>query len=590
MYCKICGYTSEEDLKICPICGNILNETPNEREETPTDDAEEGTSVLKADDTEDGTSVLKTEDDEEGTSVLKADEAEDGTTVLTNNAMQGPNRTPQMMQAGQGRPPQMMQTGMMQSGQRPPQMMQTNQRNPQMAQKAKTKTKPAKADNKKKQKKKGKGGKLALIIVLAVLVLLIAVAAILIVPRVINYNKAEDAFAEGNVEEAIELYRDAAPYKNSDDMANGGAYYEYAKKLYDEGNYSEAAVYYGKAAESTYSDAEEMEKTCYGYYADELYDAGDYETAVTYYEMVGDDSETTEKINKCKYQIACNYMSTGSYDEAIEAFEELGAYEDSADKIKECYYNQATAKMEAGEYEEARELFIKSETSDSEAQANKCLYMIATQYVANKDYESAIETFSQIDATYVDCSADMENAYLAWGDMLVEEKDYKTAIDKYSNVNNDSAKKKIKKAKAAYIDANFTMSDETTMSYLCDLKYADYGSAESDYTELTGWSTESFVNYKEEDIDAKKDSVKSSKDIYIHTLYSNSNDATMNVYANIIYSDGSKSNSVNISGVSNDKATWLKITSGTAPTGTTTVYIYDSDTNYLIEKYTFTIK
>ena len=120
------------------------------------------------------------------------------------------------------------------------------------------------------------------------------------------------------------------------------------------------------------------------------------------------------------------------------------------------------------------------------------------------------------------------------------------------------------------------------MSYLCDLRYADYGSAEDDYTKLIGWTVESFVNDKLDDYKNKKTSADSSKTIYVHTMYLNENDASMSLKGYVIYSDGTKSNDITFGEVKDRYTTWMSIDPSSAIKG--------DDTDKLVEKFTFTIK
>ena len=587
MYCKICGYMLRkgEETKICPICGSIFNDENLVKEEGDEDttasneDSEEGNTTVLSEDPEEGSTTVLSEDPEEGnTTVLKQDPDEEGTTVLTGNEPVGavilnngnamPGRTPL---APNGMP------------------LYPEEKNNRTSKKQEKELK--KASKKASKKKMSKGKKIAVFAVIFVIVAVLGTIGVLFGLKISKYSKAESALKKGNIEEAVELYGDAVPYKDSKDMANGGAYYKYAELLLEDENYQEAAEYFEKAAEAAYNDAETRLQECYINYANRLFDEGKYEEAITYYEMVGEteDTEMAEKINSCKYMLGCSLMDEEDYEGAIEVFEGLESYEDSEEKIKECYYYQALIKMEAEEYEEARDLFLKAESSDGERMANDCLYLLAVQYEDAEDYENAIAIYEQIDSSYKDCSSNIENAYISWGDKLVDGKDYQTAVEIYLKADNSKTGDKINDAKAAYIKANFDMSDETTMSYVCDLKYANYDNAVNDYKELTGWTVNSFVNYEENNIDDKEETVTSDKDIYVHTTYSNENDESLNLTGYIIYSDGSKSNEVSFSDVTSDKVSWFEIAASSAPAGDTTLYLYDTDSGNLFEKYTFTI-
>ena len=449
--------------------------------------------------------------------------------------------------------------------------------------------KPPKEQNASKEKK-GKGGKIALIVILIVIVLAGGGAAAIFVPKFMNYNKAEDALKNGKVDEAIDLYNKAKPIKDSKTKVNGGAYFEYAESLLAAGNFVEAADNYRKAAGLNYEGAAQKEKESYFSQAEKLYGEANYTEAAEYYEKAGDVNGAADKVKECSYMNGCALEGEKKYDEAIQAFTAAGDYQDAAEKIKECYYNDAVDKMAAGDYINAKDLFVKSEYNDYADKANECLCLLAEQYVSQQDYSKAIETYGQVDSSYKDCTADIDAVRIKWAKLLSDGKDYKAAVEMYSQVTTKDMTKKINKAKSKYIKDHFDSNDETTMNYICDLRQAGYDSADDDYTALTGWFIESFVNDDKEDYKSKNDSASSDKTIYIHTMFLTENDVTMNLKGYVVYSDGTKSNEVTFGEVKDRYTTWMSIDSSQAIKGAATLYIYEIDTNRLIEKYVFTIE
>ena len=449
--------------------------------------------------------------------------------------------------------------------------------------------KPPKEQNASKEKK-GKGGKIALIVILIVIVLAGGGAAAIFVPKFMNYNKAEDALKNGKVDEAIDLYNKAKPIKDSKTKVNGGAYFEYAESLLAAGNFVEAADNYRKAAGLNYEGAAQKEKESYFSQAEKLYGEANYTEAAEYYEKAGDVNGAADKVKECSYMNGCALEGEKKYDEAIQAFTAAGDYQDAAEKIKECYYNDAVDKMAAGDYINAKDLFVKSEYNDYADKANECLCLLAEQYVSQQDYSKAIETYGQVDSSYKDCTADIDAVRIKWAKLLSDGKDYKAAVEMYSQVTTKDMTKKINKAKSKYIKDHFDSNDGTTMNYICDLRQAGYDSADDDYTALTGWFIESFVNDDKEDYKSKNDSASSDKTIYIHTMFLTENDVTMNLKGYVVYSDGTKSNEVTFGEVKDRYTTWMSIDSSQAIKGAATLYIYEIDTNRLIEKYVFTIE
>ena len=647
MFCDNCGCEIAPEVKICPVCGKkvedmnpagITDAGTIEDVSTTADDKAETADVMKqASDIEKNLSdaadkesadVIDTDDmEEEGTTVLKAvdleketsvDEDEEGTTVLNSDMLKGPapNGIPAFQnrpmgvnnQPMQGRPvmgpngqPMQGRPMMGPNGQPMPgpngQPMSMNGEDKKKKKKEKTpkQPKPQKAPKPPKEQnaskeKKGKGGKIALIVILIVIVLAGGGAAAIFVPKFMNYNKAEDALKNGKVDEAIDLYNKAKPIKDSKTKVNGGAYFEYAESLFAAGNFVEAADNYRKAAGLNYEGAAQKEKESYFSQAEKLYGEANYTEAADYYEKAGDVNGAADKVKECSYMNGCALEGEKKYDEAIQAFTAAGDYQDAAEKIKECYYNDAVDKMAAGDYINAKDLFVKSEYNDYADKANECLCLLAEQYVSQQDYSKAIETYGQVDSSYKDCTADIDAVRIKWAKLLSEGKDYKAAVEMYSQVTTKDMTKKINKAKSKYIKDHFDSNDETTMNYICDLRQAGYDSADDDYTALTGWFIESFVNDDKEDYKSKNDSASSDKTIYIHTMFLTENDVTMNLKGYVVYSDGTKSNEVTFGEVKDRYTTWMSIDSSQAIKGAATLYIYEIDTNRLIEKYVFTIE
>ena len=627
MFCDNCGCEIAPEVKICPVCGKkvedmnpagITDAGTIEDVSTTADDKAETADVMKqASDIEKNLSdaadkesadVIDTDDmEEEGTTVLKAvdleketsvDEDEEGTTVLNSDMLKGPapNEIPSFQNRPMGVNNQPMQgRPMMGPNGQPMPMNGEDKKKNKKKEKAPKQPKPQKAPKPPKEQnaskeKKGKGGKIALIVILIVIVLAGGGAAAIFVPKFMNYNKAEDALKNGKVDEAIDLYNKAKPIKDSKTKVNGGAYFEYAESLLAAGNFVEAADNYRKAAGLNYEGAAQKEKESYFSQAEKLYGEANYTEAAEYYEKAGDVNGAADKVKECSYMNGCALEGEKKYDEAIQAFTAAGDYQDAAEKIKECYYNDAVDKMAAGDYINAKDLFVKSEYNDYADKANECLCLLAEQYVSQQDYSKAIETYGQVDSSYKDCTADIDAVRIKWAKLLSDGKDYKAAVEMYSQVTTKDMTKKINKAKSKYIKDHFDSNDETTMNYICDLRQAGYDSADDDYTALTGWFIESFVNDDKEDYKSKNDSASSDKTIYIHTMFLTENDVTMNLKGYVVYSDGTKSNEVTFGEVKDRYTTWMSIDSSQAIKGAATLYIYEIDTNRLIEKYVFTIE
>lgn len=451
--------------------------------------------------------------------------------------------------------------------------------------------KKAKSGKKDKKKKKmSLGLKITLIAVPTVIIAALAVLAVIFVPKYTKYKDAEELLKDGSVEEAVEKYKEAGSFKDSETKVNGGAYYQYASDMMDEGKYDIAAEYFDKAALSSYEDSAEKAKECYYNVGNAKKAEGKYDEAVSAYEKAGNYSNAADCINECRYEEAVGYMNQGDYDKAIECFEKLGTYNDSAEKIKECNYRKAEALVASEEYMEAYEYFIKSEYDDYEYQANDCIYKYAKSCYADGNYEDAVINYEKVDASYKDCTKDIDECYIAIGDEALDSGDYKKAIDNYNKVEKTDVAKKVKNAKLEYVKTHKDSKDLNTMKYLGELRYAGNSEAAQIFKELVGWDIESYTNYDQEDYTTKKHEISADKDIYVHGIFYNSNDLKMDIEGYIEYSDGTKTNVISFGEIEDNYVTWVRLGGSGVKKGNTYFVVTNVSTGEIVEVYPFVIK
>ncbi len=599
MYCDNCGCEMRDDIRVCPVCGKqfpLINYEQNS--------------------------------DEDSTTVLTSANADnDSTTVLTGSGMENQPLTP----AGQpvpmhqaplehpmpgGMPPQGMmpqqngmpngmppQNGMSGPGGMPPQngIPQPGMRNM-----------PPVGDDvmiKKKGEKKpmGKGAKIALITIPIVIVLAIGVFAFLFVPKFKKYNDAGDMISQGKIEEAVTLYKDLGNFKDSYNLANGDAYYNYAESLEKDGKNLEAAEYYNKAAKSKQAaekdgkqrgkasevksqDAFDKASQCYYSAGMDQMNAASYDAAIDAFKNAGTYKDASDKVIECTYKKAQSLITAEDYDGAIDLLTTIEDYEDSATLLAKCYYDKGTDLLKDGKYDDAYDMFTKSEYDDYADKASECTYQKAAEYYKNKDYENAIKSYDKVDSKYKNCVKEKDKCYIALAAQAVGDKDYKKAVECYEKVEKTDVSSKIVNAKLAYIKANKNASNELTMQYLGELRYAGSPTAQKIYTELVKWDIQSFVNSSESDLDDRSDSISSGSNIYIHTAFAFSGSDSINISGYVVYADGNKSDSITFSDpVVDGWSTWVNI-GDSAPKGVTYLYIKNEDTKNIIEVYPFTIK
>ncbi len=183
---------------------------------------------------------------------------------------------------------------------------------------------------------------------------------------------------------------------------------------------------------------------------DEARCESDYNKVVKLFESLGDYEDCKEKINECVYQGAIWLMNRDYYDKladynkSIEKFASIKEYKDSEDKIDECErkilaekellakkkkrnkkiaaitipsicvviaaiivyttvfvpkqkYEKANALFADAKYSEAYDLYSKlGKYNDSVDKAKECLYIQATNFRNEKNWDKANELFEQI--------------------------------------------------------------------------------------------------------------------------------------------------------------------------------------------------
>lgn len=610
MICDICGNVMEDGTQVCPVCGRQFfektsvepqdvktedidsafssssNEEKNEEHVEPTENVEAAKDAEATDnstgDEGEGTAVLTSDidsdEDEEKTVVIDPNEKIFGGMPNGMPPAGGPNGRPPMgAPNGMGMPPMGGPNGMgMPPMGGPNGMPQSNGANGQ----------PPKA---KQKKKMSTGKKVALITIPLVILAAAGTVAAIFVPKFLNYNKAQEKLADGDIDKAVELFEDLGNFKDAEEMANGGAYFEYATALMEDKNYSLAAEYFGKAMMHDYEGASDKMHECYYYYAEELLAQGKYDEAMEAFELARPYGDADSKVKEVYYEEGVDHMNAGDYESAITCFTDAEGYQNADDLIKQCYYQMAEELEASGDYEEAYDYFLLSEYDDYETRANDCMYSYAKASYDNGDYEEAIEVYEQIDPDYKDCSKDIDNCYIGLAKKSENAEDYKSAIEYYEKVTGSDVAASIRKDKASYIEAHFTNTDALTMEYVCDLKYEVYGTAVEDYLKLSeGWAVASFVNHDENDYENTDNTIDTKSTVYVHTVFINDEGEPMNLKAYIVYSNGTKSNEISYESVESNYGTWVSIDPG-VQTGDTSLYIYNTDTNVLLEKYTFTL-
>ena len=211
----------------------------------------------------------------------------------------------------------------------------------------------------------------------------------------LQYQKALQAQAAGNYEQAVELFEGLGDYKDSLDQIDE-TMLQKALHLMAEGNYQQALDLF-----------ETLENTD-NYKADCLYALGvlayndkDPDKAMTYVakleERFPDYEKTAELRSYCAYSLGNRTaaqadeetdipMQMSLWQEAMDWFTKAGAYSDSAERVTSCRYHIALLQREQGQLLEAIDSFAAlAGYQDADAYRRDCMLSYAKQHIENTD-------------------------------------------------------------------------------------------------------------------------------------------------------------------------------------------------------------
>lgn len=124
-----------------------------------------------------------------------------------------------------------------------------------------------------------------------------------------------------------------------------------------------------------------------------LLENGEYDEAITAFGLLGEYSDSAEKVLEAKYQKADKLLVDGNYDDAELIFTVLGTYSDSAEQVKECKNARGSAFLESGELDMAESVFLETQNF---AKLNEVRYKKAELALVNGDKDRAKELFKNL--------------------------------------------------------------------------------------------------------------------------------------------------------------------------------------------------
>lgn len=368
----------------------------------------------------------------------------------------------------------------------------------------------------------------------------LALAAILLVCAVyvtcqylipsIRYNAAAHDVEKNNYDAAYNTYISLKDYRDSSDKAIE-TLYQKAVYLEDQKQFAEAAAEYEKIPDYQDSKAKAAHCRNEAQYAEAKakYDAKDYDGAIAAFTKLGryldsqnwvlktkyakasdcfdnkeyakaaelfkelkqinDYLDSQERMEESEYQLAEAAYAQKDYQTAYQGYEALGAdYKDAGDKGKNAKYLYACERLSAKEYEDASDLFSSLKGyKDGRDKFNEATYAHGKECYDSQSYGEARRYFAKV-AGYEDADSLWNEASYHAGINCLKYELYENAINYLEDVKGHSdVKEKIKEAKYGYVKSHKSRTNETTYSYLKDLKTAGYQDSRAIYNELYAW-------------------------------------------------------------------------------------------------------
>ena len=249
------------------------------------------------------------------------------------------------------------------------------------------------------------------------------------------YQIGKKASAEQRYDVSTTAFTSAGTYKDAA-MNLSRDMYAWGGQLFDNGDYEEAIRVFESMGD--FSDAPERRKEAKYALAMETFEKGDYPAANQLFRSIDGYSNSSEMATECEYQSAKLLYDSGEYEKALQAFTDAGLkeYKDTSVLMDSSYYQLGLKEIQEGNYAKAAEWFDQAGVySDSKEKAKECRYQIALTVKSEGRYEEAAGLFGELEE-YSDSSTQILECYQTYGDVLMEDKDYESAYEKYEAAQN----------------------------------------------------------------------------------------------------------------------------------------------------------
>lgn len=250
------------------------------------------------------------------------------------------------------------------------------------------------------------------------------------------YSSALQAEMNGDHEWAKEQYDSLGTFRDS--TARGNAIW---KGLYDQGcllmdaqQYDDARALFAMIGD--FSDSQERILESYYRQAQDLLALGNYEGASAAFAQAGDYSDASERVLEPFYVQAETLLASDDYIGASEAFSRAGEYNDAKERILEPYYMQAEALLASGDYDGASTAFLKAgEYNNAGERILEPYYIQAEALLTAGNFDGASSAFAKA-GEYKDAKARILEPFYIQAEALLASGDYEGASEAFIKADN----------------------------------------------------------------------------------------------------------------------------------------------------------
>ena len=282
-------------------------------------------------------------------------------------------------------------------------------------------------------------------IILRTIIFVISICIILvictnvIIPE-IKYKNAEKLVSEEKYEDALKVYQELDSYRKTEEKIKLTTYLLAVKQME---NKEYINAYNNFLMIKDYKDSSDIIKEYSKKFAEELIANKQFKKAV---ELIEDNDEYKELLNKCYIEAAQHYYDNKKYEEAMEWYEKADSYDKNSELYKEICYNfglsiEIPAKTKKYEYAITKKAITIFSKTNGYKDSNEKIKELKYKYVQNnyvRDNRTTHEFLKELkEENYLDSVQLFESLY-TWNvevvvnDLENDSTTNKTSLSKYS--------------------------------------------------------------------------------------------------------------------------------------------------------------